>query len=131
MKSLILSSLMLLSVSAHANPADLFMCMTGDALAAVDVAVNGIDPKQDTLLLTVTFESDETKTFTATWKKGELQKGLKNGHLDVTFRSADSDDFGGAVSNAALFVVSKVKGGFFDGKLAFNNSVHTISCKPR
>lgn len=130
MKKTILVSLMMIAGGvAHANPADLFMCSTGDALAAVDVGVNSIDPNRDTMILNVTYESDESKTMTATLPKDVFKKALKDGHFEVTFRSGDSDDFGGAISNAAFFVVTKVKGGTFDGHLAFNGSVHTISCK--
>ncbi|RYZ99333.1 MAG: hypothetical protein EOP11_19605 [Proteobacteria bacterium] len=128
-KFLVAALLLATAPMAHANPSELMTCTTGgDALDSMSLGVNSVSDKNDTVLMVIDGMDESSTSFRADLPKGSLSKALKKGHLDITFRSEKSADFGGATSDAALLVLDKKSAGF-SGKLAFSGTVFDISCK--
>lgn len=139
MKTITLAALLLSTfpLVAQANPAEWLRCGTGgDALGSMELAINGIPDKTDTVLMHLTGlgEDDAAAPAYPAYRtdapKGVAQILRKKGALSLTFTSEKSVEFGGAVSEAAFLTLKRSTVQRYEGVLAQGGYVYKIYCQP-
>lgn len=121
-------TLLALVSPCHAKFSEVF-CVTGDSLNDVALEVDSMADGKEKADLTVGYMSGDEDHFTAVFDKGAYEKMLEGGQVVLVFETPKSNPFGGSLSNALLFVLTRMGNDTdFKGYLAFHGTVYELKC---
>jgi len=120
---------LVLSVSAHANPAEWLDCTTpGDALESVSLGINGASGTSKQILMTISDASGKTMAGLSSELSNDAFAAMqKQGTYQIIFSTTKSNAFGGATSDAILLSLVE-SSGTVTGYLAKEGTVYQLTC---